>query len=422
MTSQTIAEKILEAHRLDDDARVEPGEVVRAKVDMVLLNDANGPVAFRHFANMGGGKVVNPDNVMMVCDHFAPAPSAAGARMLGDMRRFADAKGIQHFYDVGKGGIEHTLMPEVGLCGPGNLIAGGDSHTGTAGAFNAFGTGMSWAGMAAIMQIDETWFRVPESMRFNLRGKKAPHVTGKDVILQILQDIGVDGALYRSMEFGGPGLADINIDERMGICNMVVEAGAKTGIVEFDDITRAWAEATCKRPWKAVVADDDAQYCSRHDIDLASLRPMVAKPYSPENVVRVEEIRSVHVDQVYMGNCANGTMTDMRQIASVLKGRKVATGTRAIIVPATQKIYLEAMAEGLIDIFVQAGAAVSTPTCGACFGVHNGALDDGEVGFATINRNFKGRGGHAGAQVYLGNSYVAAATAVAGEIIDPALL
>lgn len=422
MTRQTIAEKILEAHRLDERDRVEPGDVVRARVDMVLLNDANGPVAFRHFANMGGGKVVNPDKVMMVCDHFAPAPSAAGARMLGDMRRFATSKGIEHFYDVGKGGIEHTLMPEVGLCGPGDLIAGGDSHTGTAGAFNAFGTGMSWSGMAAIMQIDETWFRVPESMRFTLRGKKAAHVTGKDVILQILQDIGVDGALYRSMEFAGPGLADINMDERMGICNMVVEAGAKTGIVEFDDITRAWAEATCKRPWTATVADADAQYHSRHEIDLARMRPMVAKPYSPENVVAVDDIRHVHVDQVYMGNCANGTMTDLRQIASVLKGRKVAKGTRAMIVPATQKIYREAMAEGLIDIFIEAGAAVSTPTCGACFGGHNGALDDGEVGFATINRNFKGRGGHAGAQVYLGNSYVAAATAVAGEIIDPARL
>jgi len=342
--------------------------------------------------------------------------------MLGDMRRFARDKGIEHFFDVGKGGIEHTLIPEIGLIGPGDLVAGGDSHTGTAGAFNAFGTGMSWSGMAAIMMLDETWFRVPESMRFHLHGKRAPHVTGKDVILRALQDIGVDGALYRSMEFGGPGIAEFNIDDRMAICNMVVEAGAKTGIVEADGITRAWAEATCKRPWKLVNADDGAQYASRHVLDLARMRPMVARPYSPENVVSIDDIKSVHIDQVYMGNCANGTLTDLRQIASILKGRKIAKGTRAIIVPATQKIYLEAMAEGLIETFVQAGAAVSTPTCGACFGGHNGALDDGEVAFATINRNFKGRGGHAGAQVYLGNSYVAAATAVAGEIIDPALL
>lgn len=419
---QTIAEKILEAHRIGGDQHVEPGSVVRAKVDFVLLNDANGPVAFRHFANMGGGKVAVPEKIGLVCDHFAPAPSAAGARMLGDMRRFARDKGIELFFDVGKGGIEHTLIPEQGYIGPGNLVAGGDSHTGTAGAFNAFGTGMSWAGMAAIMMLDETWFRVPESMRFHLLGTKAPYVTGKDVILQILQDIGVDGALYRSMEFGGPGIAQFNIDERMGICNMVVEAGAKTGIVEADDITRAWAEQTCKRAWSLVNADADAQYASRHELDLSRMRPMVAKPYSPENVVSVDQLSGIHVDQVYMGNCANGTLSDLRQIASVLKGRKIAHGTRAMIVPATQKIYMQAMAEGLIEQFIEAGAAVSTPTCGACFGGHNGALDDGEVAFATINRNFKGRGGHAGAQVYLGNSYVAAATAVAGEIIDPARL
>ncbi|HTK00147.1 MAG TPA: 3-isopropylmalate dehydratase large subunit [Bordetella sp.] len=420
--AQTIAEKILESHAIDDTVKIEPGNVVRARVDLVLLNDANGPVAFRHFANMGGGKVAVPDKVVMVCDHFAPAPSAAGARMLRDMRRFAQDKGIEHFYDVGKGGIEHTLAPEVGLVGPGDLIGGGDSHTGTAGAFNAFGTGMSWSGMAAIMVLDETWFRVPESMRFNLHGKKAPHITGKDIILKILQDIGVDGALYKSMEFGGPGLAELNIDERMAVCNLVVEAGAKTGIFDADDATKAWAEATCKRPYRMVNPDPGAQYASHHDIDLSSLRPMVAKPYSPENVVEVGELKGIHVDQVYMGNCANGTITDLRQIASILKGRKIARGTRAMIVPATQKIYMQAMAEGLIEQFIQAGAAVSTPTCGACFGGHNGALDDGEVAFATINRNFKGRAGHAGAQVYLGNSYVAAATAVAGEIIDPATL
>ena len=419
---KTIAEKILQAHLLDDKAKVEPGEIVRAWVDVVLLNDVNGPIAFRHFENMGGGAVACPQKVVLVCDHFAPAPTAAGARLIGDMRRFAQQKGIEHFFDVGKGGIEHTLAPEQGLIVPGDLIAGGDSHTGTAGAFGAFGTGMSWAGMAAIMVLDETWFKVPESMRFTLRGKKAPFVTGKDVILRALQEIGVDGALYRSMEFGGPGVADLNIDERMGICNMMVEAGAKTGMVEPDEQTEAYAKAHAKRPYTLVRADPDAQYASRHDIDLASMRPMLAKPYSPENVVAVDEIKNVHVDQVYMGNCANGTLTDLRQIASVLKGRKIARGTRAIIVPATQQVYVQAMHEGLIEQFVAAGAAVSTPTCGACFGGHNGALDDGEVAVATVNRNFKGRAGHAGAQVYLANSYVAAAAAVAGEIIDPARL
>jgi 3-isopropylmalate/(R)-2-methylmalate dehydratase large subunit len=419
---KTIAQKILERHALGDDPRVEPGDIIRARVDLVLLNDANGPVAIRHFENMGGGAVASPDNLAMVCDHFAPAPNAAAARMLGDMRKFAKAKGIKHFYDAGKGGIEHTLIPEQGLLGPGDLIAGGDSHTGTAGAFGAFGTGMSWAGMAAIMVLDETWFRVPESMRFNLHGSKPAYVTGKDIILKVLQEIGVDGGLYKSLEFAGPAVSQFNIDERMAICNMLVEAGAKTGMVEPDAITEAWAKQHCKRDYALIKADPDAHYEARLDIDLSALRPLVAKPYSPGNVVAVDEIKGVHVDQVYMGNCANGTLTDLRQIASILKGRKIASGTRAIIVPATQKIYLQAVAEGLIGHFVEAGAAVSTPTCGACFGGHNGALDDGEVAVATVNRNFKGRAGHAGSQVYLGNSYVAAAAAVAGEIIDPAKL
>jgi len=419
---KTIAEKILERHSLDDKAQIEPGNIVRAWVDLVLLNDANGPVSIRHFQNMGGEAVASPDKLAMVCDHFAPAPNAPGARMLGDMRRFAKEKGIRHFFDAGKGGIEHTLIPEQGLLGPGDLIAGGDSHTGTAGAFGAFGTGMSWAGMAAIMVLDETWFRVPESLRFNLHGAKPAFVTGKDIILKVLQEIGVDGGLYKSIEFGGPAIAAFNIDERMAICNMLVEAGAKTGMVEPDEITAAWAKQYCKRDHVLLKADTDARYESRHDIDLSQLRPLVAKPYSPGNVVPVDSVQGVHVDQVYMGNCANGTLTDLRQIASILKGRKIANGTRAIIVPATQQVYLQAIAEGLIEHFVAAGAAVTTPTCGACFGGHNGALDDGEVAVATVNRNFKGRAGHAGSQVYLGNSYVAAAAAVAGEIIDPAKL
>lgn len=415
----TIAQKILKTHLIDPSDNVEPGNIVRATVDLVLINDANGPVAFRHFENMGGGPVASPDKVVLVCDHFAPAPNAAGARMLGDMRRFAQAKGIKHFFDAGKGGIEHTLAPEQGLVSPGALIVGGDSHTGTCGAFGAFGTGMSWAGIAGIMILDETWFRVPESMRFNMRGKKSRFVTGKDLILKVLKDIGVDGALYKSMEFSGTGVAEFNMDERMAICNMLVEGGAKTGMVGPDELTEAWAKKTCKLPFALVRADSDAHYESRHDIDLSQLKPMVAKPYSPENVVGVNEVEGIHVDQVYMGNCANGTLTDLRQIASILKGRKVAAGTRAIIVPATQKIYKEAMAEGLIEQFIDAGASVTTPTCGACFGAHNGALDDGEVAVATINRNFKGRAGHAGSKVYLSNSYVAAAAAVAGEIIDP---
>lgn len=419
---KTIAQKILESHLVERGACVEPGMVVRACVDTVLINDVNSTLAFRHFENMGGGPVAAPDKVVLVCDHFAPAPHASGARLAKGMRRFAAEKGVEHFFDAGKGGIEHALLPEQGLIGPGDLVVGGDSHTGTAGAFGAFATGMSWAGLAGIMMLDETWFRVPESMRILLAGDKPRFVTGKDIILKLLQDLGVAGALYKSMEFAGPALEHLNMDERMAICNMVVEAGAKAGIVEPDRQTEEWAKASCKRPYTMVLADADARYESRHEVDLGSLRPLVAKPYSPDNVVAVDEVSGAHVDQVYMGNCANGTITDLRQIASILKGRKIAKGTRAIIVPGTQKIYRQAMAEGLCDIFVDAGAAVTTPTCGACFGAHNGALDDGEVAVATINRNFKGRGGHAGAQVFLANSYVAAAAAVVGEIIDPAKL
>ena len=419
---KTIAEKILEAHLLDDKMRVEPGAIIRASVDVVLINDVNSTLAFRHFANMGGGPVAAPDKVVLVCDHFAPAPHSSGARLAKDMRHFAATKGLKHFFDVGKGGIEHTLLPEQGLIGPGDLIVGGDSHTGTAGAFSLFATGMSWAGLAGIMMLDETWFRVPESMHIALFGEKPKFVTGKDVILKVLQDIGVAGGLYMSMEFAGPGLRQFNMDERMAICNMVVEAGAKVGIVEPDAQTNEWAITHCKRPYTLIMPDADAQYQLRHKIDLNAMRPLVAKPYSPENVVAVDEIKGVRVDQVYMGNCANGTITDLRQIASILKGRKVAKGTRAIVVPATQEIYKQAMSEGLCEIFVDAGVAVTTPTCGACFGAHNGALDDGEVAVATINRNFKGRAGHPGAQVFLANSYVAAAAAVAGEVIDPATL
>jgi 3-isopropylmalate/(R)-2-methylmalate dehydratase large subunit len=417
--AQTIAEKILRDHSIEPKDEVRPDEFIRARVDLTLLNDVNGPAAFRHFEAMGGDQVASPDKLALVCDHFAPAPTAAGAGLLRSMRRFAEEKGIRNFFDAGKGGIEHTLVPQQGLIGPGDLIAGGDSHTCTAGAFNAFGAGMSWAGMAGIMVLDETWFRVPHSMRFQVSGTKSPYVTGKDVILQILQDIGVDGALYMSMEFGGESMSQLNIDERMAICNMAVEAGAKTAVIEADDLTAEWAKQHCKRDYKLVRPDAGAEYFSRHAIDLGRLRPMVAKPSSPGNVVPVDAIRGVRVDQVYMGNCANGTITDLRQIASILNGRKVARGTRAIVVPATQKVYLQAMAEGLIEQIIDAGVAVSTPTCGACFGGHNGALAEGEIGVATINRNFRGRAGHASAQMYLCNSYVAAATAVAGEIIDP---
>lgn len=417
---QTLAEKILAAHAVEGE--VVPGQIVRARLDGILLNDVSGPLSFQQFAQMGATRVANPDAVALVCDHFAPAPSLAAAHALKEMRRFAAEQSIAHFFEVGQGGIEHTLLPECGLIAPGDLIIGGDSHTCTSGAFNAFGTGLGSTDIAAALALGELWFLVPESVRVVFHGVKRPFVTGKDLILRLLQKIGADGATYQALEFAGEGVAALNMDERMALCNMAVEVGAKTGIVVPDTKVEQWAKAHARQPYQLVAPDEGAQYAATYEFDLARFGPLVARPHSPDNVAPLEAVAGTHVDQVYIGNCANGTMTDLREAAGILAGRKVAKGTRAIIVPATQLIYRQALDEGLIDQFVAAGVAVSTPTCGACFGGHMGLLDDGEVALTTTNRNFRGRMGHAGAQVYLANAYVAAAAAVAGEIIDPAQL
>jgi len=416
---KTIAEKILEAHAVDGGP-VAPGAVIQGCLDRILLNDISGPMAFAQFAQMGGRRVAEPEKVVLVCDHFVPPSTLAAARALSEMRAFARAQGIERFYDVGQGGIEHTLLPERGLVSPGALIIGGDSHTCTYGAFNAFGTGLGSTDIAAALALGRLWFVVPESVRFELRGRKRPFVTGKDVILHILGEIGADGATYQCMEFGGDGLVSLNVDERMAVCNMAVEGGAKTAIMLFDRECMAWAHAHLSRLPQPVAPDPDAHYAATCPVDLSALGPLVARPHSPANVVPVSAVRGVHVDQVYIGNCANGTITDLRQAAAILGGRRVAAGTRAIVVPATQQIYQDALAEGLIAQFVAAGAVVAPPTCGACFGGHMGLLDEGEVAVATTNRNFRGRMGHAGAGVYLANAYIAAAAAVAGEIVDPA--
>jgi len=415
---RTIAEKILEAHAVDGGP-VQLGAVVQARVDRILLNDISGPMAFAQFQRMGGRRVPAPEKVVLVCDHFVPAPTLAAAHALKEMRTFARAQGIQHFYDVGQG-IEHTLLPERGLVSPGALIIGGDSHTCTYGAFDAFGTGLGSTDIAAALALGRLWFLVPSSVRFEFHGSKRPFVTGKDVILRILGEIGADGATYQCMEFGGEGLASLNMDERMAVCNMAVEGGAKTGIVVPDVITEAWARERLPEPATLVGPDPDARYAATYHIDLTTFGPLVAQPHSPAHVAPLPEVAGVHVDQVYIGNCANGTITDLRQAAAVLGGRRVAPGTRAILVPATQQIYHTALAEGLIEQFITAGAVVSPPTCGACFGGHMGLLDDGEVAVTTTNRNFQGRMGHAGARIYLANAYVAAAAAVAGAIVDPA--
>lgn len=416
---QTMAEKILAQHAISGD--VEPGRIIRARVDTVLLNDVSGPLSFNQFHEMGAARVANPEQIALVCDHFAPAPSLAAAHGLRAMRQFAAEQEIPHFFEVGQGGIEHTLLPERGLIAPGDLIIGGDSHTCTYGAYNAFGTGLGSTDIAAAMALGELWFLVPESVRFTFHGAKRPYVTGKDIILRVLREIGADGATYQAMEFAGEGIASLTIDERAAVCNMAVEGGAKTGIVVPDAVTEAWArEHAAPRPYQFVAPDADAQYAASYSFDLADFGPMVARPHSPANVVPLEEVAGTRVDQVYIGNCANGTLTDLRQAVAMLGGRRVARGVRAIVVPATQRVYQQALREGLLAQLVEAGVAVSTPTCGACFGGHMGLLDDGEVAITTTNRNFRGRMGHAGAQVYLASASVAAAAAVAGEIVDPA--
>lgn len=421
MDGYTISEKILMSHRVDGDGPVQPGQIVRARVDRVLLNDVSGPLAFQQFEQMGASTLADPERVVLVADHFAPPPSIAAAHGLHQMRVFSERFGVNHFYDIGQGGIEHSLLPEKNLVAPGDLIIGGDSHTCTYGAFNAFGTGLGSTDIAAAMALGELWFRVPESLYFEFTGAGGPYVTGKDFILRVIEEIGVDGATYRAMEFGGEGIYGLNMDERMAVCNMAVEAGAKAGIMVADKALSQWAKEHDIPGDLAVVPDPTARYRATYRVEMGS-QPLVAAPHSPGNVKSVGEVARRRVHQVYIGNCANGTLTDLRQAASILKGRRVARGTRLIVVPATQQIYRKAIEEGLIDLLIDAGAAVSTPTCGACFGGHIGLLDAGEVAVATTNRNFRGRMGHAEAEIYLANAYVAAAAAVAGELIDPALV
>lgn len=422
MSGWTMAEKILMDHLVDGPAAVRPGQIVRARVDRILLNDVSGPLAFRQFEAVGATKLSNPDQVVLVADHFAPPPTIAAAHGIRQMRVFAERYGVTHYYEVGQGGIEHALLPEQGLVAPGELIIGGDSHSCTYGAFNAFGTGLGSTDIAVALALGDLWFQIPQTLRFEFTGRPTAYVTGKDVILRVLQEIGVDGATYMALEFSGEGIWALNMDERMALCNMTVEAGAKAGMVEADPLLSAWAQERAVPSDKAVAADKDAIYRERYVLSLADMPPLVAVPHSPGDVHSLDEVSGRHVDQVYIGNCANGTLTDLRQAAEILRGRHVARGTRLIVVPATQHIYQQALEDGIIEQLIEAGAAVSTPTCGACFGGHMGLLDQDEVAVATTNRNFRGRMGHAKAEIYLGNAFVAAAAAVAGELIDPVLI
>jgi 3-isopropylmalate/(R)-2-methylmalate dehydratase large subunit len=412
----TLAEKILLAHCDAHDVR--PGDVVTVRCDVVMANDVSGPVAFRAMKRMGVTRVFDPERVVMVADHFVPAKDARSAELQARLKGWADEQGVA-FYGQGRGGIEHTLLCEEGWIVPGSVVAGGDSHTCTYGALGAFGTGLGSTDIASCLALGSFWQRVPETVLVELTGTPGSYVTGKDVILAVLRETGVGGGTNAVLEFVGPGAAALSLDERLAVSNMAVEAGSETGIFPADGRVDEYLEGRARFPWRAERSDDDAVFRERLRIDLGQLEPLVALPHLPGNVAAVSEVRDVAVDQVYIGNCANGTLTDLRQAASVLQGRRVHPRTRAVVVPATQAIWRAAAAEGLLDVFVEAGAMVSTPTCGACFGGSNGVLAAGENAVTTTNRNFRGRMGSPEASVYLANAWVAAASAVAGELVHP---
>ena len=413
----TLAEKILLTHIEPDDVR--PGDVVMVRCDVVMANDVSGPVAFRAMEKMGATRVFDPSRVVMVADHFMPAKDARSAELQRRLKEWSDAQGVT-FFAQGRGGIEHTLLCEEGWVVPGSVIAGGDSHTCTYGALGAFGSGFGSTDIAACLAFGEFWQAVPATIQVELTGRLGPFVAGKDVILAVIGEIGVGGATNCALEFVGEGAEALSIDERLAVSNMAVEAGADTGLFPADETTAAYLEGRTQRPWRAERTDPDAELARRVEIDLSSLEPLVAKPHLPGNVVPVAEVAGTRVDQAYIGNCANGTMTDLRQAADVLRGNHIHADCRLIVVPATQRIYREALEEGLLDLFVEAGAMVSTPTCGACFGGGMGVLGAGERAVTTTNRNFRGRMGSPEAEVYLANAWVAAAAAVAGELVDPA--
>ena len=415
--SHTLAEKILLAHADADD--VAPGDVVMVRCDVVMANDVSGPVAFRQMEKMGAQSVFDPAKVVMVADHFMPAKDARSAELQRRLKDWSDAQGVA-YYGQGRGGIEHTLLCEEGWVVPGSVIAGGDSHTCTYGALGAFGSGLGSTDIAACLAFGEFWQTVPATIEVEYVGEKRPFVTGKDLILAVLAEIGVGGGTHAVLEFVGEGAEALSIDERLAVSNMAVEAGAETGLFPADRLVDEYLEGRTERAWAAERSDPDAAFARRLRIDLADIPPLIAVPHLPGNVVPVDEVRGKKVDQVYIGNCSNGTMTDLRQTAEILAGRRVHPDCRAIVVPATQRIYREAMREGLLDAFVEAGAIVSTPTCGACFGGHMGVLGPGESAITTTNRNFRGRMGSSEAEVHLANAWVAAAAAVSGEIVDPA--
>ncbi len=413
----TLTEKILARHAGKD--RVEPGELILAKVDLALGNDVTSPIAIDAVRRMGVKAVFDREKIALVPDHFAPNKYIKSAEQMKKMREFAREYGIVNYFEVGRMGIEHVLLPDEGLVVPGDLVIGADSHTCTYGALCAFSTGVGSTDLAAAMISGEVWLKVPSSLRIVLTGKPGKWVEGKDVILHIIGKIGVDGALYQAMEYAGDGLSSLPMAWRFTMSNMAIEAGAKNGIFPFDGITRAYADARAKRKYEVVAADKDAGYAAEMSVDLSSLEPQVAFPHLPSNTRPLSRVGNVPIDQVVVGSCTNGRIEDLRSAAAVIRGRKVHDGVRMLIFPATQEIYLQAMREGLMETFVVAGAAFSTPTCGPCLGGHMGVLAKGERAIATTNRNFVGRMGHPESEVYLANPAIAAASAVLGRIGGP---
>ena len=413
----TMTQKILADHA--GLAAVRAGQLIEARLDLVLGNDITSPVAINEFEKAGFDSVFDKAKIALVMDHFTPNKDIKAAQQCKQTRTFARRFDIDNYFDVGNVGIEHALLPEQGLVAAGDCVIGADSHTCTYGALGAFSTGVGSTDMAAGMATGKAWFKVPAAIRVELKGRLNEYVSGKDVILHLIGLIGVDGALYKSLEFMGEGLSSLSMDDRLCIANMAIEAGAKNGIFMVDEITRKYMDGRVKRPYKVFAPDEDAEYERTVTIDLSALRPTVAFPHLPENTRTIDEVGEVKIDQVVIGSCTNGRLEDMKAAAEILKGKKVARDVRCIIIPATQQIYKDCIRAGYIDIFIDAGCAVSTPTCGPCLGGYMGILAEHERCVATTNRNFIGRMGHNLSEIYLANPAVAAASAITGRITDP---
>lgn len=413
----TLAQKILQGHT--DQEITEAGQIVSCRVSLVLANDVTAPMAISSLREMGATGVFDKDRIALVMDHFTPQKDIASAMQVKFTREFAKEFNITHYFEGGNCGVEHALLPELGLVGPGDIVVGADSHTCTYGGLGAFATGLGSTDIAGAMALGETWFKVPSTIKVNFKGKMPKWVVGKDLVLWLIGHIGVDGALYKALEFGGPVVSELSVEGRMSIANMAIEAGGKCGLFAADEKTLEYTSAAGRKNDKLLTPDQGAEYEREIDCDVSAFTPLVACPHLPENVRPVDEVKNINIDQVIIGSCTNGRISDLREAAAVLKGQTVNKDVRCIILPATPKIWKQALDEGLINIFMDSGCVVGPPTCGPCLGGHMGILADGERVVATTNRNFRGRMGSLESEVYLSNPAVAAACAIAGEIIHP---